>query len=396
MLEGSIMPSLTVRVFLLLSAALASWLLVPCYAGWGSRLARILPGVVKRAAVSLIEREIYDVEQTDQKPYDSQSRSYQTDENAYGNSANGANWKNRDPNGLKRWGDVPHFGLNVPHAQASGAAHRQTVTGQIGQESAKLRYLPTDSERDTIACDDEAASAFSHGAAGNYSFDRLIKAHVFVLDPLVGSVFKRHTAVKYIILHSTETGSPANAPRVIKSWNNRGMRHPGAQFVVDRDGIIYSTTDPDMATVHINTSKTLPGYTNDNSIGIEIVRAGPQKYTQPQLDSVMYLVSYLQGHYHVVDTNVTTHHHVQPSDRSDPVGFDLLAFQQAKVEFGATAIASTSSEFADRKDGLNRNPSPALSMARKAAHRVNSPRIQTVSQIPKPAPDFRSFHPSSR
>jgi N-acetyl-anhydromuramyl-L-alanine amidase AmpD len=174
------------------------------------------------------------------------------------------------------------------------------------------------------------------------------------------------------------------------------MRHPGAQFVVDRDGIIYSTTDPDMATVHINTSKTLPGYTNDNSVGIEIVRAGSQRYTQVQLDSVMYLVSYLQSHYHVIDTNVTTHHHVQPSDRSDPVGFDLLAFQKAKVEFDATAIASGSSQSIDRQEAPNRTASPVVSMARQASHRLNSGRVQTVSQIPKPAPDFRLFHPQSR
>jgi N-acetylmuramoyl-L-alanine amidase len=181
--------------------------------------------------------------------------------------------------------------------------------------------------------------SFRQGVAGQYSWDDLVAAGVFENDPLRGSVYKRKGAVKYIILHSTETANPADARRVILSWNNRGLRHPDAQFVVDRDGTICSTTDPDQVVIHIEPSRALAGYSNDNSIGIEIVRSGKQEYTRPQLDSVNRLVAYLQSHYSVPDANVTTHHHVQPSDRSDPVNFDMLAFESEKASLQTAAIA---------------------------------------------------------
>ena len=128
--------------------------------------------------------------------------------------------------------------------------------------------------------------------------------------------------MKYIILHSTETGHPADAQRVVTSWNRKGLRHPGAQFVVDRDGTIYNTVDPTYATVHVNQYKTLSGVNNDNSIGIEIVHTGNQAYTDSQVKSVACLVHYLQDRFMVSDNHIYTHHQVQPSDRSDPVNFD--------------------------------------------------------------------------
>lgn len=181
--------------------------------------------------------------------------------------------------------------------------------------------------------------SFEQGVAGDYAWDDLVAAGVFENDPLHGSVYKRKGSVKYIILHSTETANPADARRVILSWNNRGLKHPGAQFVVDRDGTICSTTDPDMVVIHIEPSRALAGYSNDNSIGIEIVRSGKQEYTKPQLDSVNRLVAYLQSHYSIPNSNVTTHHHVQPSDRSDPVNFDMLAFESEKSALQTAAIA---------------------------------------------------------
>jgi hypothetical protein len=208
----------------------------------------------------------------------------------------------------------------------------------------------------------------------------LVAAKVFVSEPLHGSIFKRHGAVKYIILHSTETGSPADARRVIQSWNNRGLRHPGAQFVVDRDGTICSTTNPDLATVHIDTSKTLAGYSNDNSVGIEIVRSGKQRYTSAQMDSVTYLVSYLQSHYGVPDSCVTTHHHVQPSDRSDPVGFDLAAFETAKAELGTSALAHSGS----LADSGSTTSSRSSALSHQPLHLVSA-------VMPRPAPDFRKI-----
>jgi hypothetical protein len=169
-------------------------------------------------------------------------------------------------------------------------------------------------------------SAFESGMAARYSPLQLVQAGAFTDKPLLGGIFKRREPVKFIVMHSTETERPASGPRVIQSWN-RGMRHPGAQYVVDRDGKIYQTVDPAYATVHVNVSRTLNGVNNDNSIGIEIVRAGKQKYTADQLESVTRLVAYLQNRFAVTDSGIVGHGQIQPSTRTDPVNFNWNNFK---------------------------------------------------------------------
>jgi hypothetical protein len=362
------MPSKLMRVSVV--AAVAVCLSAPpAHAGFKRALINALPFIVKRAA-ALIENEIYDAETTEeQQGYGEEQKGYDGSQARLGAEGSGRTQGNHSR--------TPRTALHAP-----------TV--------APLNYLPSGDSGSSF--ESATGQDFVHGAAGQYSYDQLVHEGVFVSCPLHGSIFTRKSPVKYIILHSTETASIADARRVVQSWNNRGMRHPGAQFVVDRDGTVCSTTNPDLATVHINTKKTLPGYTNDNSVGIEIVRAGKQQYTRPQLDSVMYLVSYLQAHYHVADSNITTHHHVQPSDRSDPVGFDLLAFENAKTTFRqqglaygpvpyngtgyepATQPAKTSySNFGNSANGTRNS-------------RVPSKSTQHVSFMPTAAPDFRKQH----
>jgi N-acetylmuramoyl-L-alanine amidase len=180
--------------------------------------------------------------------------------------------------------------------------------------------------------------SFTRGQASKYAPYQLLQAGIFQDDPLLGGIFRRREDVKYIILHSTETGRAADASRVIKSWN-RGLRHPGAQYVVDRDGIIHQTVDPSFGTVHVDIFRTLLGVNNDNSIGIEMVRSGDQKYTPEQLTSVEHLVVYLQSYFNVSDDHIYSHHEVQPSDRTDPVNFDWTAFNAAKAGLHTQAVA---------------------------------------------------------
>lgn len=180
--------------------------------------------------------------------------------------------------------------------------------------------------------------AFMRGGAQKYAPNQMLSAGVFLDDPMSGGIFRRREDVKYIILHSTETGRPADASRVIKSWS-KGLRHPGAQYVVDRDGSIHQTVDPQFGTVHVNIFKTQYGVNNDNSVGIEIVRAGSQKYTSTQLASVTRLVAYLQGRFGVTDDRIYSHHDVQPSDRTDPVNFDWVAFRTAKANLRSQTLA---------------------------------------------------------
>jgi hypothetical protein len=198
-------------------------------------------------------------------------------------------------------------------------------------------------EFDASQLDEEQAyeirSAFARGTADKIPARTLVRAGVVKHHALRGGIYWRREPVKYIIMHSTETGVPVSGVRVIESWSSMGRRHPGAQYVVDRDGTIYQAVDPDLATVHINILKTLPGINNDNSIGIEMNHTGSQDYPDAQLQSVIRLVTYLQDRYQVQSENIITHRYAQQGDHTDPVHFDWKGFLWSKDRHRNEAIA---------------------------------------------------------
>jgi|GEM_PF-1433530 len=189
--------------------------------------------------------------------------------------------------------------------------------------------------------------AFLAGTAEKFPARSLVRAELVQHYPLRGGIFYRREAVKYVVVHSTETGIPMDGKRVIDSWSSVGRRHAGAQYVVDRDGMIYQSVDPDLATVHVNIFKTLPGINNDNSIGIEMVHTGSQTYTPEQKASVIRLVSYLQDRYKVSDENVITHRYAQQGDHTDPVAFDWDRFLKDKAGFRRQAIVAKMNDMVD-------------------------------------------------
>jgi N-acetyl-anhydromuramyl-L-alanine amidase AmpD len=251
------------------------------------------------------------------------------------------------------------------HSRAHGAksAHRHNTKAQRlalskskhkgkgsthGSHSPSYMWsAPSGDDADTLLDDETRAminQRFRSGNSERYSPSSLIQANVFAYCPLHGGVFKRHSTVKNIILHSTETAREADAQRVITSWNNKGLRHAGAQFVVDRDGVIYCTADPEYGTTHVDNRRTRSGVNNDNSVGIEIVRTGTQEYSAAQMSSVVCLVRYLQDRFEVADNHIFGHGQVQPSDRSDPVNFDWQAFAADKQVLTRTAFVNKENE----------------------------------------------------
>lgn len=222
-----------------------------------------------------------------------------------------------------------------------------------------------DFDRSPLPADeaDEVMRAFCNGTADKYPARTLVRAGVVKHCPLKGGIFWRREPVKYIIMHSTETGRPIGAARVIDSWNGRGRRHPGAQYVVDRDGTIFQAVDPDLATVHINIFKTLPGINNDNSIGIEMVHAGSQDYPPALLTSVIRLVNYLQERYNVGNENVITHRYAQQGDHTDPVNFDWDGFIFSKNQLRKDALAYKMNEIRSNSRSWTAAPPATLSGA---------------------------------
>jgi hypothetical protein len=227
-------------------------------------------------------------------------------------------------------------------------------------------------------------SSFVQGTAENYPPNYLVRSGVARYHPLRGGLFKRREHVKYIVVHSTETGVPQDAPHVIEAWSSGGRRHPGAQYIIDRDGTIYETSDPDTATVHVNIFKTLPGINNDNSIGIEMCHTGRQDYPAAERESARLLVSYLQDRYHVLDENVITHRYAQQGDHTDPVNFDWEGFLAEKDQFRQQALAYKSSH--DGEDILE-NDLPVASVYLEMHLKL---RPQDVLNRPFVSPDLAS------
>lgn len=229
------------------------------------------------------------------------------------------------------------------------------------------------------------ASAFESGSADVYAARVLVRAGVVKYHPLRGGIFWRREPVKYIIMHSTETGVPVPAVNVIESWSSMGIRHPGAQYVVERDGTIYQAVDPDLATVHINIFKTLPGINNDNSIGIEMCHTGSQNYPQAQLRAVTRLVGYLQNRYNVADDNIITHRYAQQGDHTDPVNFDWNGFIASKNSFRNQAIAYRSSKIKDEAKKWKREVEVPINTYMKPHTQISKP---VPSNVELPVPEI--------
>ena len=163
--------------------------------------------------------------------------------------------------------------------------------------------------------------AFYSGCAGDFPTRSLVRTGIVSYYPMRGGIFWRREPIKYLIMHSTEPGISIGARHVIDGWSHGGRRHAGAHYVVERDGTIYQAVDPDLATVHINIFKTLPGINNDNSVGIEMCHQGSQDYPPALVESAARLAAYLQNHYHISDANIITHRYAQQGDHTDPVNF---------------------------------------------------------------------------
>ncbi len=283
-----------------------------------------------------------------------------------------------------RRGHVAHSATRSRHHVVAHAAPKPRYAYPIG---IFMRNAPAfDTSPLDVQNANHIASAFENGSANTYAARVLVRAGIVKYHPLHGGIFWRREPVKYIIMHSTETGIPIGAARVIDSWSSMGMRHPGAQYVVERDGTIYQAVDPDLATVHINIFKTLPGINNDNSIGIEMCHTGAQNYPQAQLHAVTRLVGYLQSRYNVGDDNIITHRYAQQGDHTDPVNFDWYGFLATKNSFRNQAIAYRSRKIKDDSKHWKREVEVPVNTYMKPHTQLSKPTGLAPGQSPAVVP----------
>lgn len=226
------------------------------------------------------------------------------------------------------------------HGRYRHAAHHAAPKPRYAYPLDFFSYKTSDYDHSPLDAETAAKvrEAFRIGTADVYPPHFLVRAGTVYHYPLRGGIFKRRDTVKYIVVHSTETGVPQDAKHVIDAWSSGGRRHPGTQYIIDRDGTIFQPVHPDWGTVHVNIFKTLPGINNDNTIGIEMCHWGHITYPAEQRQACKMLVAYLQDRYHVLDENVITHRYAQQGDHTDPVAFDWEGFLAQKNQFRLAAL----------------------------------------------------------
>ena len=124
---------------------------------------------------------------------------------------------------------------------------------------------------------------------------------------------------KYIVLHDTEGGGPADG--IVNYWDNNG-KGVACHFIVDRDGTITQCVDMDVIAHHagfgdaghnvrygvtdesrddkVGTEPVsgMPDYgMNSYSIGIEMVHVGGQDYPTAQLEALDRLIAHIDKYY---------------------------------------------------------------------------------------------------
>ena len=109
---------------------------------------------------------------------------------------------------------------------------------------------------------------------------------------------------KYIVLHSTESGSMTGAQVAEMFADPDTIHEKGAHFVVDRDGTVYQCYDMSKVAYHAGAGNEAefgleepssgPSGMNMNSIGIEIMhQQGEGDYPEEQLKAVSDLIAYI-------------------------------------------------------------------------------------------------------
>jgi N-acetylmuramoyl-L-alanine amidase len=92
-----------------------------------------------------------------------------------------------------------------------------------------------------------------------------------------------------------------------------------AHFVLSKRGVIYRMVKEKDIAWHAGISKWGKDINlNSNSIGIEIVNNGEEKYPKKQIIKLVLLIKYLKKKYNIKKENVLGHFHIAPKRKIDP------------------------------------------------------------------------------
>ncbi|MBP7811748.1 MAG: N-acetylmuramoyl-L-alanine amidase [Candidatus Moranbacteria bacterium] len=140
---------------------------------------------------------------------------------------------------------------------------------------------------------------------------------------------RRARDIDTIVLHSSfnnQGGDRYVVDKVIGIWKHYGVT---PHFVIDRKGNVYQLVDEENIAYHAGVSEMKDGRksVNDFSLGVEILNAEDDEYTEAQYAAVQRLVIYLKETYLI--KYVVGHDNIAPGRKTDPWNFD---WKKLKIE----------------------------------------------------------------
>ena len=120
-----------------------------------------------------------------------------------------------------------------------------------------------------------------------------------------------------IVLHYTQEGSAQEALDTLRTRNSGGP--VSAHYLIGKDGTIYQLVPEQERAWHAGDSQW--GVTDDvnsRSIGIELDNNGSEPFAQPEIDSLLRLLTNITTRLGIPRTSIVGHADIAPTRKDDP------------------------------------------------------------------------------
>ena len=235
-------------------------------------------------------------------------------------------WMNVDRPGTRVWESSEEANLFVTDDVQTGTEEQFGVPAQEGAEKSEVSYpaqeaSPTRSPEATVMPSVKqtvVTETDSRSGMGSQSF-RLQRR---LVDFGFEKADRESQDIDTVVLHSSfnnRGGDRYSVDKVIGIWKSYGV---APHFLIDRKGNVYRLVDEKNIAYHAGVSEMKDGRrnVNDFSLGVEILNAEDDEYTEAQYTAVRQLVAYLKKTYLI--KYVVGHDDIAPGRKTDPWNFD--------------------------------------------------------------------------
>ncbi len=119
----------------------------------------------------------------------------------------------------------------------------------------------------------------------------------------------------FVVIHHTSSDSTARAIRILTDASSKVSAH----YVIGREGRLFQLVDERARAWHAGDSRWGGNADlNSSSIGIELVNTGEEPFAEPQITTLLSLLSELRERYRIPAANYLGHGDIAPGRKADP------------------------------------------------------------------------------